>query len=171
MTCLDLSEIDWSREYAVAVAAVRDAAEAIKRFYDAMDAEVYTKADDSPVTDADLASDRILRTHLTSAFPGDAILTEEVADDPARLGAPRLWLADPLDGTQQFINRTGKFDVFLALIVGGRPVVAAIAPAERTCAEAIAGHGAWYDAGEGSQRLRVPTLNGADVQRSARTTT
>ena len=160
------SEIDWSREYAVAVAAVRDAAEAIKRFYDAMNAEVYTKADDSPVTDADLASDQILRTHLTSAFPGDAILTEEVADDPARLGAPRLWLADPLDGTQQFINRTGKFDVFLALIVGGRPVVAAIAhPPSGLVLSAIAGHGAWYDAGEGSQRLRVPTLNGADVPR------
>jgi 3'-phosphoadenosine 5'-phosphosulfate (PAPS) 3'-phosphatase len=151
---------DWAREYAVAVEAVRDAARAIRAFYDAANAGVYTKSDDSPVTDADLASDRIVRDHLAASFPDDAILTEEVEDDPSRLGASRLWLADPLDGTQQFIDRTGAFDVFLALVVDGRPVVAATAhPPTGTVLSAISGQGAWYDSGDGPERLRVPEVD------------
>ncbi len=150
---------DWSREYTVAVAAVTEAARTIRVYYDAMNADVYTKSDDSPVTDADLASDHVLREHLTAAFPDDAILTEEVEDDARRIGAPRLWLADPLDGTQQFIDRTGAFDVFLALIVAGRPVVAATAhPPSGTVLSAIAGQGAWIDTGEGRKPLRVPAI-------------
>jgi 3'-phosphoadenosine 5'-phosphosulfate (PAPS) 3'-phosphatase len=156
----------WGREHAVAVDAVRAAASAIRAFYEAANAGVYTKSDDSPVTDADLASDRILRNHLTAAFPDDAILTEEVEDDPARLGAERLWLADPLDGTQQFIDRTGAFDVFLALIVGGRPVVAATAhPPSGTILSAIVGQGAWYDIGDGPKPLRVPGLDAGQPPR------
>jgi 3'-phosphoadenosine 5'-phosphosulfate (PAPS) 3'-phosphatase len=152
----------WSKEYAVAVAAVREAAEAIRGYYDAASAAVYTKADASPVTDADLASDRILRAHLTTAFPDDAILSEEVEDDRARLSNDRVWLADPLDGTQQFIDRTGAFDVFLALVVGGRPVVAATAhPPSGTVLSAIEGRGAWFDTGAGPKPLRVPALDPA----------
>ncbi len=147
----------WAGEYRVAVAAVKAAAEVVRGYYDAANAAVYTKADASPVTDADLASDRLIREHLTAAFPADAILTEEGLDDPARFGASRLWLADPLDGTQQFINRTGAFDVFLALIVGGRPVVAVSGhPVSGTMLSAIAGEGAWVEDSAGKRRLRVP---------------
>ena len=52
------NQTNLSREHEVAVTAVRAAAAAIRTFYDAMNAEIYTKSDESPVTDADLASDR-----------------------------------------------------------------------------------------------------------------
>lgn len=153
-------------EHRVAVAAVRDAAEVVRRFYDDATAAVYTKADASPVTDADLASDRLIRERIGAAFPDDAILTEEGLDDPVRLGASRLWLADPLDGTQQFINRTGAFDVFLALIVGGRPVVAATGhPVSGTILSAIAGEGAWVEDADGRRPLRVPPYDPAVTPR------
>ena len=75
------------------------------------------------MTDADLASDRIIRAQIATTYPSDALLTEEGADDQARLTAERVWIVDPIDGTQQFIDRTGQFDVLIALVVGGRPVV------------------------------------------------
>ena len=97
---------------------MRAAAAEIARFYESREAAVYTKKDQSPVTDADLASDRVIRAQIAAAFPDDAILTEEGSHDPAgRIAASRCWLADPLDGTQQFIERMGEFDVFLALVV------------------------------------------------------
>jgi 3'-phosphoadenosine 5'-phosphosulfate (PAPS) 3'-phosphatase len=156
----------WAREYAVAVEAVREAAMAVREFYDAATAAVYTKDDESPVTDADLASDRLIREHLEAAFPNDALLTEEGLDDPGRLGSSRLWLADPLDGTQQFIDRTGAFDVFLALVVDGRPVVAVTGhPVSGTVLSAIAGAGAWVEDTDGKRPLRVPALDPAKTPR------
>ena len=146
----------YQRELEIAVAAVRDAAATIAAFYAEASVAIYTKQDASPVTDADLASDRILRGHLAAAFPDDAVLTEEGADDPARLTAERVWIADPLDGTQQFIDRTGEFDIFLALVVSGRPVVAVAGhPVTGTILAAVAGEGATIEDRDGKRPLRV----------------
>ena len=120
-----------------------EAAAEIRRIYDSGLARTYIKSDDSPVTDADLASDRIIRAHLRERFPGDAVLTEEGADDTGRLTAERCWIVDPIDGTQQFVDRTGQFDVLIALVVGGRPVVGVmIQPATGLILAAAAGDGA-----------------------------
>ena len=146
----------YQRELDVAITAVRDAAATIAAYYARASVEIYTKQDASPVTDADLASDRILRGHLAAAFPNDAVLTEEGVDDPARLTAKRVWIADPLDGTQQFIDRTGEFDVFLALVVAGRPVVAVAGhPVTGTILAAVAGEGATIEDSDGRRPLRV----------------
>ncbi len=150
----------FQRELDVAIAAVRDAAATIAAYYAEASVAIYTKQDASPVTDADLASDRILREHLANAFPGDAILTEEGADDPARLTSPRVWIADPLDGTQQFIDRTGEFDVFLALVIDGRPVVAVAGhPITGTVLSAVTGEGATIEDDAGRRTLRVAPLD------------
>lgn len=85
----------WTRELAVALATVREAAAVVKTFYDRADAGVYEKADRSPLTDADLAADALIRSRVAAAFPDDGLLTEESADDPARLTKRRLWIADP----------------------------------------------------------------------------
>lgn len=149
----------WAAELALAAAATRAAAAAITAHYAARDARVYRKPDGSPVTDADLAADRILRAHVGLAFPDDPILTEEGEDPPARLLARRCWLADPLDGTQQFINRTDEFDVLLALVVDGRPVTAAAChPVSGAVLTAAAGQGAWIEDGRGRRRLEVPPV-------------
>jgi 3'-phosphoadenosine 5'-phosphosulfate (PAPS) 3'-phosphatase len=154
----------WATEARVARAAVREAAAAIMGYYERADAGVYVKADDSPVTDADLASDRIIRAYLAERFPDDAILTEEVADEPARLTKTRCWIADPIDGTQQFIDRTGEFDVFLALIVAGRPVVGVSGhPPSGQLLWAIEGQGAWMEMDGKSQPLRFGRPDGGTL--------
>ena len=150
----------FQRELDVAVAAVRDAAATIAAYYAEASVAIYTKHDASPVTDADLASDRILRNHLTAAFPDDAILTEEGADDPVRLANRRVWIADPLDGTQQFIDRTGEFDIFLALVIDGRPGVAVAGhPVTGTTLTAEAGEGATIEDELGKRPLRVAPVD------------
>jgi 3'-phosphoadenosine 5'-phosphosulfate (PAPS) 3'-phosphatase len=134
----------YERELTVAVDAAIEAGAAIRAFYEQSSAATYTKSDGSPVTDADLASDRIIRERLAAAFPDDAILTEEGTDDESRLTAERVWIVDPIDGTQQFINRTGEFDVLIALVIEQRPVVSVLyQPTEDRALVAAEGHGAW----------------------------
>lgn len=118
------SATPWSTELDVAKAAARAAGEAIMGFYTDRSASRYVKNDGSVVTDADLAADRIIRSTILDAFPADALLTEEGADDRARLANDRVWVVDPIDGTNQFVEQTGEFDVYIALVVGHRPVVA-----------------------------------------------
>ena len=153
-------------EVEVAKAAVREASAAIMRFYDQASAGVYTKADASPVTDADLASDRIIRRWVQERFPDDALLTEEGADDPARLAVARCWIADPIDGTQQFLDRTGEFDVFLALVVDGRPVVGVSChPPSAQLLWAVEDQGAWIDQDGETRPLRLgPAAPGEPVR-------
>ncbi|WP_418314896.1 3'(2'),5'-bisphosphate nucleotidase CysQ [Piscinibacter sakaiensis] len=69
-----------------------------------------------------------LMHQLRAERPGDAVLSEEGADDPARLDAPRTWIVDPLDGTREFgePQRT-DWTVHVALVVAGRPIAGAVA--------------------------------------------
>lgn len=145
----------YAREMAVAHRAVLEAGAAIRDLYDRQAAETYTKADGSAVTDADLAADRIIRACITDAFPNDAILTEEGADDQGRLDVRRCWIVDPIDGTNQFVNRTGEFDVLVALVEDGVPVVGVMhQPTTGLTLGAVAGGGAWRDDGDGPRPLR-----------------
>jgi 3'-phosphoadenosine 5'-phosphosulfate (PAPS) 3'-phosphatase len=133
-------------ELTVAAAAAKEAGTAVRDLYERAAAQRYTKHDGSPVTDADLTADRIIRRTLGDAFPDDAILTEEGADDPARLGAARCWVADPIDGTQQFVDRTGEFDILIALVEGDRPVLGVLYhPLSETLLVAASGRGAWIE--------------------------
>lgn len=152
----------WADELAVAKDVVRVAAAAIMRFYEHANAGVYAKADDSPVTDADLAADRLIRERIGARFPDDALLTEEGADDPTRPSKRRCWIADPIDGTQQFVDRTGEFDVFLALVVDGRPVVGVSGhPPSGQMLWAVDGAGAWIEEDREARRLSfVPPASG-----------
>ncbi|HWK79474.1 MAG TPA: 3'(2'),5'-bisphosphate nucleotidase CysQ [Thermomicrobiales bacterium] len=139
----------YDRELAVAIEAARGASAAILPFYEQRTAETYTKGDGSPVTDADLASDAFIQQTIHAAFPDDAILTEEGAKDLARVDNPRCWIADPLDGTAQFVAGTDRFEVLIALIENGRPVVAVSAhPPSGLIHAAVAGAGAWTILGD-----------------------
>jgi 3'-phosphoadenosine 5'-phosphosulfate (PAPS) 3'-phosphatase len=122
----------------------------IREIYDEASAATYKKGDGSPVTDADLAADRAIREVLGARFHDDPILSEEGQDDSRRLGTARCWIVDPLDGTEQFILRTGNFDVLVALVEDGRPVIAAgYQPTTRTLITAAAGGGAWMGVDDG----------------------
>lgn len=116
----------YDRELSVAIDIARNAGGSILGFYEAHSATEYEKSDGSPVTDADLAADTLIRAALRQHFPNDAVMTEEGADDLVRLTSNRCWIVDPLDGTAQFINRSGEFDVMIALVEDQEPVVAVI---------------------------------------------
>ena len=79
----------------------------------------------SPVTDADRASDDYLRKEILRRFPDHTILSEEAPDDQAERTAV-TWVVDPLDGTNNFMNRLPVFGVCLGVLEGDRPVVGAV---------------------------------------------
>ena len=85
------------------------------------------KADDSPLTQADLASHSAIAAVLGAGAPGIPLLSEE--DDPEaqdRSGWSRSWCVDPLDGTKGFIDGSGQFTVNVALIEDGWPVLGVV---------------------------------------------
>lgn len=88
----------------------------------ATDFEARAKDDSSPVTEADLAADRIIVAGLEAAFPDIAIVTEERAASHEGERPERFFLIDPLDGTKEFVKRGGDFTVNIALIDKGAPV-------------------------------------------------
>lgn len=113
------------RERCIEIA--RDAGVAILDVYE-QDFSVQTKADHSPVTDADIAAHRIIMRELTQLTPDVPVLSEEGANIPwqARQQWTRYWLVDPLDGTREFVKRNGEFSVNIALIDRGVPVLGII---------------------------------------------
>lgn len=149
MPGLQLEEMPYHRELDGAIAAALSGGRVVKDYYDRASVATYEKSDGSPVTDADIAADRAIREILTERFPTDAILTEEGRDDQYRLTCRRCWIVDPIDGTEQFIQRTGEFDVLVALVEDGRPVaVAGYQPTTGTLVTATKGGGAWVRNGE-----------------------
>ena len=85
--------------------------------------EVYTKDDDSPVTQADLRASNIIKEMLKpTGLP--FVSEEDLPPDRSKFG--RYWLVDPLDGTAEFVKRNGEFTVNIALIENKRPVLGVI---------------------------------------------
>lgn len=107
---------------------------------------VEQKEDATPLTEADLAAHRIIERGLRELTPNLPILTEESAKVPftERRQWQRYWLVDPLDGTREFIRRTGEFTVNVALIDSQQPVVGIVyAPVLGTYYYACRGQGAY----------------------------
>ena len=100
--------------------AIIEAGEKIREVYET-DFEVIKKEDDSPVTKADLESNKINRSAQEKT--GIPILSEEDEDDKSRLESEKVWIVDPLDGTQDFVNRTGEFTVLIGLVENQVPVM------------------------------------------------
>lgn len=103
----------------------------------------WTKFESSPVSDADIAVDRLLHERLAEADTSIAWLSEESIDDPSRLAARYLWIVDPIDGTRAYLAGLPDWSVSVALVDSGRPVAACLyAPASEQFFMAIAGRGA-----------------------------
>ncbi|MDW8479371.1 MAG: 3'(2'),5'-bisphosphate nucleotidase CysQ [Xanthomonadales bacterium] len=139
-----------------ALLAIAEAAgRAILAVYEG-DFAVERKADDSPLTQADLAAHRVILAGLAELEPAIPVLSEESAAVPWRERAAwrRLFLVDPLDGTREFVKRNGEFTVNLALIEDGRPVLGVVhAPALGLGMIGEPGRGAHLREGEGWRRL------------------
>ena len=114
--------------------------------YRRQDAWVRDKPDGSPVTEADLAAERVIHSRLRSLDPTTPYLSEESGppSEPERRGWERFWLVDPLDGTKEFIRRTDEFTINIALIEQGEPVMGVVAaPALGLLYYAAKDQGAW----------------------------
>ena len=116
-------------ELDIAIKAAQEASNIILEIYQ-KDYNTYTKTDNSPVTDADLKSNKIINKILSNTKY--SILSEEDVDDQSRLSKDIIWIVDPLDGTSDFIDKTGEFTVMIALIENKKPILGVIAwPTEK----------------------------------------
>jgi len=99
---------------------VREAGRIALRFYGG-DYKRWSKEGGSPVTEADLAVNKFLHDRLTAARPDYGWLSEESADDPARLDRDKVFVIDPIDGTIAFLKNRPHFTICAAVVTGGRP--------------------------------------------------
>jgi 3'(2'), 5'-bisphosphate nucleotidase len=132
---------------------VARAGEAIMKVYDG-EFSVQHKLDHSPLTQADLESQRVIVEGLTRITPDIPILSEESAQAPwaERRGWRELWVVDPLDGTREFVKRNGEFTINIALIVEHEPLLGIVAaPARRVLYWGAAGAGAFRRSADAPQ--------------------
>lgn len=148
-----------SRELQVALEAARAAA-ALSRKYYSGNFTVRTKADRTPVTQADVESEQLIREIILGAFPQHGFFGEETGKSQA--SSDHLWLVDPIDGTKGFVRQYPFFSTQIALMRGGELVLGVssgtmfdeLAWAER-------GAGAWLN----GTRLKVSTID--ELERAA----
>jgi 3'(2'), 5'-bisphosphate nucleotidase len=119
---------------------------------------VQRKDDDTPLTAADLESQRIIIEGLSQLTPGVPILAEESAQAPwsERRTWRELWVVDPLDGTREFVKRNGEFTVNIALVHGNEPVLGVVsAPAQGLLYWGASGIGAFSRTQDAEVPIRV----------------
>lgn len=123
----------------------------------------WEKAPGHPVCEIDLAVDAMLRDRLRAIDPAAGWLSEETADDAARLDAARIWVVDPIDGTRDYLRGRPGWCVSVALVENGRLMLGVLdAPARDEVWLAVAGEGAHRN-GARLQASRRATLPGARV--------
>lgn len=115
----------WSAELDVLERAIRQAGQAVQTLVAEGFATAH-KANQDPVTTADLEANRILHTAFEAHFPDYGWLSEETRDNPSRLQKARVWIVDPVDGTKELVTGIPEYAVSVALVEHGRPVVGAI---------------------------------------------
>ena len=135
-------------ETKIAINAAQSAAEVVMKIYN-KDFSVSHKENNEPITAADLESNKIIEKYMAqSEFP---ILSEESSDiKEKRLESNKVWIVDPLDGTTDFVNKTGEFTIMISLVEENTPVLGVIShPTENKLFVAQKDQGAYmYNAGE-----------------------
>ena len=112
-----------SPELEAALNAARAAGEVIQRLYRS-NLAVQIKADRSPVTEADLQAERVIRAVLSEQFPGYGFYGEETGQHA--MDAENIWLVDPIDGTKDYIRNEDGYSVMIGLVCDGRPTVGVV---------------------------------------------
>jgi len=148
------------KELETAIALSKKAGESILEFYESgfeIEEKVHADNFSEPVTIADRTASKIIVENLAIAFPNDGILSEEEFDDKERLGKQRVWIIDPLDGTQGFINKNGDFAVQIGLTENGASVLGVVyLPTEDILYFASKDNGTWMvENEEMPERLQV----------------
>jgi 3'(2'), 5'-bisphosphate nucleotidase len=144
-----------------------DAGDAVMAVYRTDFAAEY-KADASPLTEADLRADAIIRQRLGAEFAGVFILSEESTSATAGMPTAQetFFLVDPLDGTKEFLKRSDEFTVNIALVHQGQPIAGVVlAPALGELFYAATGLGAWKRSSAGTVPLQVAQYENASALR------
>lgn len=142
-------------ELALRLADAADA-QSLPRF-DAADLEISTKADNSHVTDADLATERALREILAAERPEDGIFGEEFG---AQGDTHRQWIIDPIDGTANFLRGVPLWGTMIALAIDGVPQVGVVSmPALGRRWWASTGGGSWTATDAAPRRIRASSVS------------
>jgi histidinol-phosphatase len=140
-----------------AIEAAEAAAKVIRDLYQ-RNLQVVTKADKSPVTEADVRSEEAIHEVLSKHFPSYGFFGEETGQHD--MSAESVWLVDPIDGTKSFVRECPFFSTQIALMREGRMVLGvSSAPAYGEFAWAERGEGAWL----GQQRIRVSGVDAIDA--------
>lgn len=146
------------------LALAEQAGERIMAVYE-QDFDVETKADDSPLTEADRAAHDTIARGLRRLTPDVPVLSEEggFPDYEIRAQWPRYWLVDPLDGTKEFVRRNGEFTVNIALIEAGRPVMGVVhAPVLARTWYGVGERGAFVRDADGERAIHTRPAGGED---------
>ena len=142
-----------------AIELAREAGDEILKVYD-QGFDVERKAGDEPVTRADRRANDLIVAGLRTTFPRDAVLAEESTDDGQRFCSPRVWLVDPLDGTEDFIRHDDEFSVMIGLLIDGQPVVGVVyQPTDDLLYFATEGAGAYMERKGKRRRLHVSEVS------------
>lgn len=122
---LSMTKEHWFRPV---IALAQQAGDEIARIYRDESAWVKHKQDGSPLTAADMAAHRLIAAGLAQLTPDVPLVSEESAlpDWELRRHWARYWLVDPLDGTKEFIGRSGEFTVNIALMEHNQPVMGVV---------------------------------------------
>ncbi|MBI4357026.1 MAG: 3'(2'),5'-bisphosphate nucleotidase CysQ [Gammaproteobacteria bacterium] len=145
-----------------------EAAEAILKIYRARMVGVIQKADNSPLTEADIAAHRILERGLQKLTPQFPVLSEESAECPwsVREKWSCFWLIDPLDGTKEFIRRSDEFSINIAFVEDGKSVMGVVyLPVSKTVYVGEKGKGAYKQEAYGvKQALLVVPVSPSKIR-------
>jgi myo-inositol-1(or 4)-monophosphatase len=132
----------WQKQHELLCDAVREAGELALRMFEA-GVDSWDKTDGTPVSEADLAVDRLLAARLREATPDFGWLSEEAVREDATQSKANVWVVDPIDGTSAYLSGSNHWCVGACLLSQGRPVAAAaFAPAQNRFYEAVLGAGA-----------------------------
>ena len=153
----DIPISDRIPELDIAIKAAIKAGNAILEIYQ-KDYKTSTKNDNSPITDADLKSNEVIKEILSQTKHW--ILSEEDKDDLQRITQETIWIVDPLDGTSDFIDKTGEFTVMISLIKNKKPILGVIGwPTENTLFVAQKGSGAFRFSNEKWEKITVTKIS------------
>ncbi|MEF1254438.1 MULTISPECIES: 3'(2'),5'-bisphosphate nucleotidase CysQ [unclassified Vibrio] len=137
---------DYSHHLPAVIEIARSAGQLILDIYEKKEYEEYTKSDETPVTSADIAAHKLIVEKLSDLTPNIPVLSEEAADISLEKRSQWncYWLVDPLDGTQEFIARSGDFATIIALVENHKPVMGVVyGPVSGVTYYAYQGKGAW----------------------------
>jgi len=132
----------------------REAGVIASAIYNQAEVKQWSKGEDNPLTEADLAVDRLLHDRLLAAAPDFGWLSEETLDDPSRLDRDWVWVVDPIDGTKEFLQKVPHWTISIGLVHRGVPQLGVVFnPTEDLLVAGVVGEGI--------------TANGAPVAMSA----